>query len=85
MEANRKIGADDYKFVAARYLNKGTVKKIGICLFSVLATAFSFLVIACYIKSMTGGPWKVPLIIAGAITTVGLCAAYWAHSRRIGK
>jgi hypothetical protein len=71
MEANKYMPAD--KFVASCHLSSDTVKKIGTALFTAFAAAFSFLFIACYLKALYGGSWKVPLIVAGASTAVSLC------------
>lgn len=79
------MSGDDGGLVATQRPTQTKIKTIGWLVVAILMSTFVFLFLACYIKSMTGGPWKVPLIIAGLITTVGLCAAYWAHSRRIGK
>jgi hypothetical protein len=50
MEANKKIGADDYKFVAAQYPNESTVKKIGTWVFAVLAAALVFVAMLVFLK-----------------------------------
>lgn len=78
MEANKTS-------TALRLLDNPTVRNIAIKTFVAIASLFTFVFLACYVKAMTGGSWKIPLIIAGLLTAAGLALLYWANSRKIGQ
>lgn len=64
MEANKTL------------LDNPTVRNIALKAFIVFVSVFMFVFLACYIKAMTGGPWKVPILASGAMTAVSLIMAY---------
>lgn len=78
MEANKTSAV-------SRLLSNSTVRNICLWAFSVFASVFTFAFLACYVKAMTGGSWKVPLIVSAVLTLAGMCLACWVHYRDLKK